>query len=81
MKRRSLAFAVLALVLAATVGFAAPTQEAEEEITFAYMSGILDPFMQMIEKGMRAKAEELGVNVLTAEYPKAWGPEVQVPIL
>ena len=53
----------------------------QEAVTFAYMAGIADPFMQMIEKGARAKAQELGANVLTAEYPKAWGPEIQVPIL
>ncbi len=52
-----------------------------EPVTIAYMAGIADPFMIMIEKGARAKAQELGVNILTAEYPKAWGPEVQVPIL
>jgi ribose transport system substrate-binding protein len=80
MRKRTVALVVLAVMLAATAGFAAPTPE-KEEVTFAYMSGILDPFMQMIEKGMRAKAQELGVKVLTAEYPKAWGPEIQVPIL
>ena len=67
---------VVLLVFAVTLGgFAAP------KYTFAYMSGILDPFMQMIEKGARAKAAELGVNLITAEYPKAWGPDIQVPIL
>jgi ribose transport system substrate-binding protein len=35
----------------------------------------------MIEKGARAKAKELGVNLIVSEYPKSWGPEVQVPIL
>ena len=80
MKKRIVALVLLACLLAASSAFASPAKE-EEKITFAYMSGILDPFMQMIEKGMRAKAEELGVEVLTAEYPKAWGPEVQVPIL
>jgi ribose transport system substrate-binding protein len=60
-----------------STGFA----EQKKTYTFAYMSGILDPFMQMIEKGARAKAKELGVSFITAEYPKAWGPEHQVPIL
>ena len=54
---------------------------AAPKYTFAYMSGILDPFMQMIEKGAKAKAAELGINLITAEYPKAWGPDIQVPIL
>jgi ribose transport system substrate-binding protein len=37
--------------------------------------------MIMIEKGAAAKAKELGVKLMTAEYPKKWGAEVQVPIL
>jgi len=45
------------------------------------MPGIADPFYYMMEKGIKAKAEELGVNVISAEYPKSWGPEAQVPIL
>ncbi len=53
----------------------------KEKLTFAYVPGIEDPFMRMIEKGARAKAQELGVNLLVSEYPKSWGPEVQVPIL
>jgi ribose transport system substrate-binding protein len=73
---------VLFLVLIVTmVGFAADRAEEPEELTFAYMSGIADPFMFMIEKGAQAKADELGVKLMTAEYPKAWGPEHQVPIL
>lgn len=70
------------LMLVLVVSFASAGGKAEpKKITFAYMSGIEDPFMHMIEKGARAKAQQLGVEVLTAEYPKAWGPEIQVPIL
>jgi ribose transport system substrate-binding protein len=71
---------VLAVLVCTSLLYATPTKE-EGKLTFAYMSGIEDPFMRMIEKGARAKAEELGVEVMTAEYPKAWGPEIQVPIL
>jgi ribose transport system substrate-binding protein len=71
---------VLAVLVCSSLLYASPGQE-EKKLTFAYMSGIEDPFMRMIEKGARAKAAELGVEVMTAEYPKAWGPEIQVPIL
>jgi ribose transport system substrate-binding protein len=71
---------VLVLLLVFAVG-SISIGTAQKKLTFAYMSGILDPFMQMIEKGARAKAAELGVNFITAEYPKAWGPDQQVPIL
>lgn len=72
----------LLLLLAGGLLFAGGKAEPEkEELTFAYMSGILDPFMQMIEKGAQAKCDELGVKLMTAEYPKKWGAEIQVPIL
>ncbi len=74
--KRVLCLALVLLLAGPLITFAAPKQ-----LTFAYMSGILDPFMIMIEKGAKAKADELGVKLLTAEYPKSWGPEVQVPIL
>jgi ribose transport system substrate-binding protein len=69
------------VLIVAVAGLASPGAEKPEELTFAYMSGIADPFMFMIEKGAQAKADELGVKLMTAEYPKAWGPEHQVPIL
>jgi ribose transport system substrate-binding protein len=79
--RKFLAIALL-LLLAGGLVFAGGEKEPQKkELTFAYMSGILDPFMIMIEKGAKAKADELGVKLLTAEYPKKWGAEIQVPIL
>jgi len=50
-------------------------------VTFAYMPGIEDPFMRMIEQGAAAKAKELGASLIVGEYPKAWGADIQVPIL
>ena len=34
-----------------------------------------------MEKGIRAAAAKAGVDLTVAEYPKAWGPENQIPIL
>jgi len=48
---------------------------------FAFMPGIADPFYFTMEKGAKAKAKELGVELIVGEFPKAWGPEYQVPIL
>jgi ribose transport system substrate-binding protein len=83
MKRGVYIAICLFLVLAVSIVFlaTAPKPEEKGKLTFAYVPGIEDPFMRMIEKGARAKAEELGVELLVSEYPKAWGPEVQVPIL
>lgn len=73
----------LAFLLAATCFAAGDKAEKEkvEKLTFAYCPGIEDPFMRMIERGARKQAEELGVELIVSEYPKSWGPEVQVPIL
>jgi ribose transport system substrate-binding protein len=46
-----------------------------------FVPGIADPFYYTMEKGIQAKAKELGVTIKVAEYPKSWGPEAQVPIL
>jgi ribose transport system substrate-binding protein len=34
-----------------------------------------------MERGIKAKAKELGVNVVVGDYPATWGPEVQTPNL
>jgi len=83
MKRIVIITLSLLLVLAVSLLlFSAGTKEKEKEgVTIAYVPGIEDPFMRMIEKGARAKAQELGVELIVSEYPKSWGPEVQVPIL
>jgi ribose transport system substrate-binding protein len=65
---------VLLLFIAVGFSFA-------QKVNFAYMPGIEDPFMRMIEKGAAAKAKELGATLIVGEYPKAWGPDLQVPIL
>jgi len=56
-------------------------EEGKEELTFAFVPGIADPFYYTMERGVQEKAKELGVNIIVAEYPKSWGPEAQVPIL
>jgi ribose transport system substrate-binding protein len=54
-------------------------QAAKPKILF--MPGVADPFYFTMEKGIQAKAKELGAELTVAEYPKAWGPENQIPIL
>jgi len=83
---RKLLVVALSALIVLSLGFfllgAAPKPEPGiEELTFAYAPGIEDPFMRMIEKGARKKADELGVKLIVSECPKAWGPENQVPIM
>ncbi len=72
----------LAIVLAAPI-FAAGSKEAggAKTVTIAFMPGVADPFYYTMERGIRAKAKELGVNVVVGDYPAQWGPEQQVPNL
>jgi len=75
MKKLTISILLICLVLA----FASITSAAA--LKFAFMPGIADPFYFTMEKGAQAKADELGVELIVGEYPKAWGPEYQVPIL
>lgn len=54
---------------------------AEKTYKMAFIPGVSDPFYYTMEKGAKEKAEELGVELIVGEFPKAWGPEHQVPIL
>lgn len=83
MKKSVIVVLTILIVLAVSIPFFGTSTKPEEkkELTIAYCPGIEDPFMRMIEKGARKKADELGVKLIVSEYPKSWGPEVQVPIL
>jgi len=54
---------------------------ADKTFKMAFMPGVADPFYFTMEKGAQAKATELGVELIVGEYPRAWGPELQIPIL
>ncbi len=71
----SLILSVLFLGLFTVGGFAA------KKLKFAWCPTITDPFYFMIGKGAKAAAEKYGVDLFVSEYPKAWGPEIQIPIL
>jgi len=75
MKRVIVGLLCVCLVLSFVAGVSA------QKLKFAFMPGIADPFYFTMEKGAKAKAEELGVELIVGEFPKAWGPEYQVPIL
>ncbi|MBU4510873.1 hypothetical protein KJ830_07490, partial [bacterium] len=72
-------FIIALLLICLVLSFASTICAAK--LRFAFMPGIADPFYFTMEKGAQAKAAELGVELIVGEYPKAWGPEYQVPIL
>lgn len=73
---------ILVLVVSLVVGLLATgVYAAGKKPEIAWCPAISDPFYYMIGKGIADKCKELGLELFVAEYPKAWGPEVQVPIL
>ncbi len=84
--KKGLAFVVSALVflavgLTAFAGGQTEKSTASKQLTFVFVPGVVDPFYYTMEKGARAAAAKYGVNLIVSDYPKSWGPEVQVPIL
>ena len=75
MKRIVIGLLCVCLLLSFAAGVSA------QKLKFAFMPGIADPFYFTMEKGAKAMAEKLGVELIVGEFPKAWGPEYQVPIL
>lgn len=72
-----LVFLSVVLVLAA----APATLTAQDDpITIGFLPGVVDPFYQVMELGVEAAAEDLGVEVVI-QVPETWGVTVQTPIL
>ena len=78
---RILLVAFIAVCLALTGPAAFAGKKKDGPLTFLFVPGETDPFYFSIAKGAKQKAAELGVTLRITEYPKAWGPEVQTPIM
>ncbi len=76
MRKSSLLRAVLgtAALVTATSGAGAV------DIKIGFLPGVVDPFYQVMELGVNAAAEDLGIEVVT-QVPPTWGVEAQTPIL
>ena len=74
--RKALFGAVLAVsALAITAAVA-----QDEPIKIGFLPGVVDPFYQVMQKGVEAAAAEMGVEVVT-QIPPTWGVEAQTPLL
>ena len=71
----SVALLVLALAPAAVVA------QDDEGPNIAFLPGIEDPFYRVMEKGIKAAAEDFGLDVQIAQFPATWGTSAQDPIL
>ena len=68
--------AIAASVLALSAG----TSLAQEKIKIGFLPGVVDPFYQVMQKGVEKAAADLGVEVVT-QVPPTWGVEAQTPLL
>lgn len=50
------------------------------KLTIGFLPGVVDPFYQVMELGVKKAAADMGVNVVT-QIPPTWGVEAQTPIL
>ena len=71
---------LLALVAAVVIAAGPRPADAQEKIKIGFLPGVVDPFYQVMELGVKAAAADLGLEVVT-QVPPTWGVEVQTPIL
>jgi len=48
---------------------------------FAFLPGVVDPFYQVMETGVKDAAADFGLGEVVTQYPDSWGPTIQTPIL
>ncbi len=68
---------ILFVLLAALLGLPVLAQDRPK---IGFLPGVIDPFYQVMEIGVRQAAEDLGLEVVV-QVPDTWGPTVQTPIL
>lgn len=56
-------------------------RSGETPLTVVFVPGVADPFYYTMERGARQQAETLGIELIVTDYPAAWGPQAQIPIL
>jgi len=78
MSKRFLLLMVSALVMLSLIPVGASAQV--DTLVIGFLPGVVDPFYQVMQLGVEAAAEDLGVEIVT-QIPDTWGVEVQVPIL
>lgn len=68
------------LALAAATAVVSAGSAMAVDIKIGFLPGVVDPFYQVMETGVNAAAEDLGIEVVT-QIPPTWGVEAQTPIL
>ena len=80
MSKRVLILILSALLVLAVVPLAATAQD--ETIVIGFLPGVVDPFYQLMEIGVRQAAADSSLNIeLVVQIPESWGPTIQTPLL
>jgi len=80
MFKRLVVLAVVTLLIAPLV-ILAPVTAQTSSIKIGFLPGVVDPFYQVMERGVRQAAKDLGLGEVVVQIPPQWGPSVQTPIL
>ncbi len=80
MSKKSLLFVVAVLMVLSIAPLSAGAQDKAKP-KFAFLPGVVDPFYQVMELGVKAAAADFGLGEVVTQYPPTWGPTVQTPIL
>jgi ribose transport system substrate-binding protein len=75
LKKSLLAAAAIIAVAAMPAG-----ASAAGKIKIGFLPGVVDPFYQVMQKGVEAAAKDLGIDVVT-QIPQSWGVEQEKPLL
>lgn len=74
------AWILVAAVLGLSAGLTATPGTAAEKLKIGFLPGVVDPFYQVMQKGVEQAAKDLGVDVVT-QIPPSWGVEQETPLL
>lgn len=78
--KRSLLLVLIVVLLFGALTFAVTPQD--DTIVIGFLPGVVDPFYQLMEVGVRQAAEDSNLNIeLVVQIPESWGPTIQTPLL
>jgi len=71
---------LVAVVFALALPLAIPTAAQDDKPKIGFLPGVIDPFYQVMEKGVNQAVKDFGLEVVT-QYPESWNVTMQTPIL
>jgi ribose transport system substrate-binding protein len=75
-------FLLLISVLLLVLSVGAVSAQDDDTLVIGFLPGVVDPFYQVMELGVRQAVEDSGLDIeLVVQIPDTWGPSVQTPIL